>query len=107
MAMAAGPERVVQVAETLLLAVLMTEILEVRILATRTREPSGVTARALGLLPTGIVATTDLEVVLMTETLLDLELSDVSELAVGSEDDLDRARAYRDGTCRRRHEWKY
>src|SRR5579871_2224821 len=71
MATAQAPNSASQVAVTVLVAVLMTEIFcDVR-LAISTRLPSGVTAMPAGVMPTGMVAVTVFVAVLMTETLLD------------------------------------
>src|ERR1700677_531191 len=74
-AIALVPARAVQVAVTVLEAVLITDILDELILATRSRVPSDVIAMPIGLAPTATVATTVLAAVLMTETLFESEFS--------------------------------
>jgi hypothetical protein len=56
------------VATTMLLAVSITETESDAEFATYTREPSGLNATPMGLLPTGIVAITVLPAVSTTET---------------------------------------
>ena len=63
------------VAVTVLLAVVITDTLPVKLLATYTLVPSGVTDIPSGVVPTGIVAVTVLEAVVITITLLEVALA--------------------------------